>query len=163
VRHDPFAQIHDHRRGENFPVAQPRQVRDEMATGPSVESQLMETDGISNAVKAGAAAGEKIAEGKVPGVDNYNEEETAKAKKSGTVVSADAGMSWGRGGETETTHERSQETIPPGAASAEGISPTLMTSVSPEPSTLGRPTVPVPAHGAAGNWNMSEISDYKIG
>jgi len=148
----------------HFPVAQPRQVRDEMATGSSIESQLteMETDSIGSAVKAGAAAGEKIAAGKVPGVDNYNEEETAKAKKSGTVVSADAGVSWGRGGETETTHERSQETIPSGAASAEGISPTLMTSVSPEPSTLGRPTVPVPANGAAGNWNMSEISDYKI-
>jgi hypothetical protein len=149
VKPNPFAQVH-----YNFPVPHPRAVRDEQ-TGPSVESQLMETDGIGSAVKAGAAVGVKLAEGHV---DNYNEEKEHEAKRAGTVVSADAGMSWGGGnGETSTFAERNAEQIPPGAAASEGIRPEMRGGVSPDPSGLGRPTLPDSPRGAQGNWNASDI------
>lgn len=92
-----------------------------------------------------------------------NAEEKKIAEKNHSILSGDGGMSWGRGGQTETTAERGAETIPLGAAESLGISPEVSTQTSPTPSDLGRPTQPDSGHGADGNHNMSHIAAYSIG
>jgi hypothetical protein len=137
--------------------------------------------GIVGAAKAGVRAGERLAQGHV---DNYNEEETAKAKKEGAVVSSDehethernleilrgatpgassdAGLSWGQSGGVQTSHERGAETIPPSAAGSTGIMPSMVAGPSPTPSDFGRPSQPDGNHNQS--WNAEQIfSGTKIG
>jgi len=75
---------------------------------------------------------------------------------------ADGTANWGRGGETTTTRERGSETIPAAALVSMAIQPQMGTT-SPEPDQLSRPVRPDSPHGADGNWNMSDIANYKIG
>jgi hypothetical protein len=160
---DPFAQVHDHR----MPCL----------------------DGIKSAVATGTHAGQTVAAGGVPGIaDNLNEQETAKAKKAGEVVSADAnedrqqeirngatpaawkrqdpyatedsGMSWGRSGMTECTRERNAEVLPASAMQGAGIQPQNVSTTSPVPRELGRPMVPDRDHDQS--WNMNDIINYRI-
>jgi hypothetical protein len=155
-----------------------------MSSKPRWDAQVFDhrfpvRDGLVSTARAGAAAGERVAEGHVPGVDNLNSEKMAEAKKEGAVVSsdddethernleilhgatpagaADSGMSWGKVGSTETSAERGSESIAPGARTALGIDPQgISQSTSPEPSDFGKPLRPVSDH-SQGNWNMADI------
>ena len=139
-------------------------------------------DSIASAARTGAAIGEKVAQGHV---DNYSEEETAKAKKEGAVVSSDenathernleilrgatpaaasedAGLSWGQSGGVQTSRERSAESIPPSAAVSTGISPSMVPGPTPEPSTFSRPSEADRDHNQS--WNAASIFERtKIG
>lgn len=136
-----FAQIIDHRR-----------------------PMLPMTDGIKSAVVAGAHAGATLAAGKV-GIDVdenreqaiRNEEETPTAWQEQQPEVTDGGMSWGKSGQTETTHERGAESIPLSAMESLGIQPQQSSSTTPEPATLGRPLQPDSPSGSSGNWNASDI------
>jgi hypothetical protein len=117
--------------------------------------------------------------------ENFNAEETKQAETEGAVESSsedldernhailtkgakpgavDGGMSWGTGnGGTQTTAERGSETIQPAAREAMGIEPMNVTQQSPTPTTLGEPLRPVSGSGSHGNFNMSDIANYRIG
>ncbi len=71
----------------------------------------------------------------------------------------DAVLSLGRGGQVESsTGWHDTPTIPIGA----GIS-SSGEHVATLPSDFGRPVRPDSPHGADGNWNMSDIANYKVG
>lgn len=124
------------------------------------------TDGIKSAVVAGAHAGATLAAGKV-GIDVdenreqaiKNGEETPTAWQEQQPEVTDGGMSWGKSGQTETTHERGAESIPLSAMESLGIQPQQSSSTTPEPATLGRPLQPVSGHGATlgSGWSMKDI------
>ncbi len=97
-----------------------------------------------------------------PGGPDFNEEKMREAKKEHAVESGDSGMSWGRGGETETTAERGAESIPPAALASMAIDPQPGGTTSPQPDQLSRPVRP-DADASAGNWNMHDIINTKIG
>jgi hypothetical protein len=84
-----------------------------------------------------------------------------------SVYTLDSGMSWGRGGQTETTVTRGEpESNPPGARAAEGIAPADLTQTNPTPEILPGPgggRFQPDADHCAGTWNMSDIGAYKIG
>jgi hypothetical protein len=143
-------------------------VQDTTKRDPRFDPYQTTHDGIKSAVEAGARAGESVAAGKVPGIndDEFTHQQVKKAKSAGAVVSSsedldernaaikrgdikadawDAGMSWGTGnGGTETTAERNSPTIPPAAQESMGISPQNVTQQSPMPVTLGKPVTPDP-------------------
>jgi hypothetical protein len=160
-----------------------------MASKPRWDAQVFDHrfpahDGVVSTARAGAAAGERVAEGHVPGLDNLNSEKMAEAKKEGAVVSSDenevhernleilrgatpaassdAGLSWGQSGGVQTSHERGAETIPPSAAGSTGIMPSMVAGPSPTPSDFGRPSQPDGNHNQS--WNAEQIfSGTKIG
>jgi hypothetical protein len=87
------------------------------------------------------------------------EDETPLEKKNDLILRGkDASMSWGRSGQTETSHERNAETIPPGASRSMGIDPQMISSTDPTPYQFDRPTRPVP-NCSEGNWNMEAIAN----
>ena len=133
-------------------------------------------DGIAGAARAGVAVGEKVAAGHAPGLDNFNAEETASARKKGAIVSsdeteahetnernfailngADAGLSWGGNGTVQTSRERGAEAIPGSAARASGIAPSTVAGPSPTPSNFGRAAAPDSPRGSSGNHNAEAI------
>jgi hypothetical protein len=89
------------------------------------------------------------------------EEKALEERNAATLRGEDGGMSWGKSGETESTRERGAETIPPGAMASLGINPQQSSTTSPTPSDFGRPVKPDADRDES--WNMSQISEYKIG
>jgi hypothetical protein len=78
-------------------------------------------------------------------------------KEGGRVESGDAGMSWGKGGETQTTRERGAETIPAEALTSMAIKPQQASTTSPEPDRFDRRRVVPVGNFSQGNMNMDDI------
>jgi hypothetical protein len=85
-------------------------------------------------------------------------------KGAETPAAWDASLSWGRNGGVESNHERQATAIPAAAEASSGFQGApFAAAVDPTPAPLGTPLQPASGNGAAGNFNMSDIANFKIG
>jgi hypothetical protein len=94
------------------------------------------------------------------GPPTFNAEKTEQAKKEVAIKSADETLSWGRGGEVEASVGWGDVPQPNAATGISSTASERLTAST--PSTFGHPAKPVANH-SKGNWNMNQISAYKIG
>jgi hypothetical protein len=117
--------------------------------------------GAGSVVKAVGHAAERLASAG----EDAGPLRSATAHKNPYTI--DSGMSWGRGGQTETTVTRGDpESNPRSAMAGAGIAPADMTQTSPVPEILPGPSgqrLEPDADHSAGTWNMSDIANYRIG
>jgi hypothetical protein len=165
-----FAQVHDHRvPPQDTTKRDPR--FDPYRTGHECDA------GIKSAVEAGARAGESVAQGKIPGLNDetYNAEETRKAERAGQVKTssedtppapekkhiADETLSWGRSGAVETSVGWGDKPQPNAATSFQTGSPDLRAT---PPSDLGKPLRPDTNHNQSMNaeqiFSMTNFGGY---
>lgn len=137
----------------NFPLPTKDSIKSAVATGAHVGESLAQgkVAGISDENETREGRATENAQAETEKLEESGPKEVLQAKGEGDAdphlrsstahqSAYDSGMSWGRAGQTETSHERGAETIPESALQAAGINPGLVgTSVSPIPEVLPGP------------------------